>query len=324
MNLLCSIEQVGQSTKVPFEVILVIDGVGDRPDGKFNFPFKVISTSHVGAGPARNLGIRDSSGDAMLFLNDDVVLQPGFFDAHASALNAGHDAAFGDSPWIEVEQPSAFDGFVRHSSAIFNQGSLVDGQSYDFRYGWTLNLSIRRSLIDQLGCAFDPEIRPIYYEDIEFAYRCLGTDPRIVHCKAACAIHDHQVTMREYLAREVLLGMMSCVLFDRNRSCYDELFSLTPIEHARACSAMLRVDERDHRRVLNRLVELSRLPIDAHDLMGQAGLLYDLHLPIKRRAFRLGLCAMVETPIAWEKRIEQARMLLESDPVFESIVEYPR
>lgn len=321
MNLLRSIERVGKVTSVPFEVILVIDGDGDRPDGEFSFPFNTITTSHVGAGPARNLGIRDAKGDGILFLNDDVVVQPGFFDAHASALNAGNDAVLGDSPWIEAEHPTAFDGFVKHTSAIFNQRSLVDGQSYDFRQGWTLNLSICRSVINQLEYPFDPEIRPIYYEDIEFVYRCFGSASRIVYCKSACVVHDHRVTLREYFAREVLLGMMSCVLFDRNRACYEELFTLSPTEHALLGSQMNRVDQRDHSRLLNRVVELSSRSADVADLIGQAALFYDLHLPIKRRAFRLGLCAMAEAPIAWNHRIFQATQILESDPVFKLIVD---
>jgi len=313
--LLDTIGQLTEATNTPFEVILVIDGDAEAPSGQRSYPLQVIHTTHIGAGPARNLGIEAAKGDAILFLNDDVIPDPGFFEAHIGWLNCGHNAVLGDSPWIEPESSSAFDTFIKHTPAIFDLSGLVDGQSYGFGLGWTLNLSIRRSVIDGLDFAFDPELRPIYFEDIEFAHRCFGASKEICYSKAARAVHDHRVTLDEYFAREVLLGMMSVVLYERNRTCFDALFPCSPTEHARAIGGVLALDQRDHTRMLARFMSLAQQPANKANPADQAKVLYALHLPIKRRAFRLGLRAMVREPIPWGQRIVMARTLLNDDPV---------
>lgn len=314
--LLDTIDQLKDATNTAFEVILVIDGEGEAPRGQWSYPLQIIHTTHIGAGPARNLGIEAAKGDAILFLNDDVIPEPGFFDAHVGGLNRGNDAVLGYSPWIEPQSPTIFDGFIKYTPAIFDQGGLVDGQSYGFGFGWTLNLSVRRSVIDGLDFAFDPELRPIYFEDIEFAHRCFGASQEVYFCKAARAVHDHRVTPHEYFAREVLLGMMSVVLNERNRECFDALFPCSPAEHIRAIGSVFKLDERDYTRVLARFMSLAQQPADEPNLIDQAWMLYDLHLSIKRRAFRLGLSAMVQKPIPWDQRIAAAHRLLTQDPVF--------
>ncbi len=319
MNLLGALEQQCATTRTPFEVFVVVDGEGDLPAGNYPFALEIISATHVGAGAARNLGIECARGDAILLLNDDVIPSDGFIDAHVDALDAGHRAVLGDSPWIEPESPTAFDGFVAHSPAIFDRRGLVDGERYDFRYGWTLNLSIRREVIDGLAQVFDPAIRPIYFEDIEFVYRCFGRDLEIVFCADARAVHDHRVTIREYFAREVLLGMMSVVLYESNPACYREFFELDPHAHAKIAREVLGLDVRDHRRALDRFVRLATEPARADDPVGQAMMLYDLHLPIKRRAFRVGLCAMCEQEVQWDQRIGRTGAFLDGDPVLEML-----
>ncbi len=317
--LLDTVEQLQDATNTPFEVILVIDGDGEAPSGQWSYPLQVIHTTHIGAGPARNLGIGAATGDAILFLNDDVIPEPGFFEAHVESLNQGHDAVLGDSPWIEHDSPSAFDQFIELTPAIFDQSGLVDGHCYGFGMGWTLNLSMRRSVIDGLEYAFDPELRPIYFEDIEFAHRCFGASEGISFCKAARAVHDHRVTPHEYFAREVLLGMMSVKLFDRNCACYEALFPCSPREHARAIGEVLALDQRDHTRMLARFISLARKPAKKDDPIDRANVLYDLHLPIKRRAFRIGLSGMVHNQIPWDQRIAAAHRLLIQDPVFNAL-----
>ena len=314
-NLLGGLGQHFASTRADFEVLVVIDGEGDAPEGTSSFSVEIIRTAHIGAGAARNLGIERSRGDAVLFLNDDVVPSEGFIDAHVEALNTGHRAVLGDSAWVEPESPIAFDQFIAHSPAIFDRRGLVDGQRYGFGHGWTLNLSLRREVIDGLGQAFDPGLRPIYFEDIEFVYRCFGADSEVVFCADARAVHDHRVSVREYFAREVLLGMMSVVFYETNPACYGELFELDPHAHARVAHEMLGLDVRDHRRVLDRFVALAAEPARSDDPAGQAMVLYDLHLPIKRRAFRVGLCAMCAQAIEWDQRISYAGRLLDLDPV---------
>jgi len=303
------------SSKAKFEVIVIVDGQGDVPDGARSYALETIHTDHVGAGGARNLGIARARGEAVLFLNDDVIPSEELIDAHVEMLEAGHRAVLGYSPWREFDSPTVFDAMMVHTPAIFNQAGLVDGQCYDFRHGWTLNLSVRLDAVGRLDQPFDPRLRPIYFEDIDFAHRCFGEDPKIVYCERAKAVHDHWVTIREYFAREVLLGMMSVVLFETNRRCYELIFPCAPNEHAQRAAGGLMLDVRDHRRIIERLINQADEPAGGVDRVDRASALYDLHLLIKRRAFRVGLCAMCEEVIEWDQRVARAGALLAGDPV---------
>lgn len=314
-NLLDALEIQVSTSDTPFEVILVIDGDGGGPDRDYLFSLEQIHTPHIGAGPARNLAMERSRGDAILFLNDDVIPEKGFIDAHTQALNAGSQAVLGYSPWVQPSDPTAFDGFVVHTPAIFNQQGLVDAQHYDFRHGWTLNLSVRRDVIDRLDRPFHPQLRPIYFEDIEFVYRCFGTDRRILYCQSARAAHDHRVSISDYFAREVLLGMMAVELYEANSACYNEIFPNEPAHHAAIVDQWLPLDVRDHLRLMKRFLMQARQPQDTLDPIEQAMMLYDLHLPLKRRAFRLGLCAMCASPIRWENRVGFAADVIAVDPI---------
>lgn len=320
INLLQELESQSGSTITPFEVVLVFDGDGTIPDQLYSYPLKKQQTAHVGAGGARNLGLRNAQGDAVLFLNDDVVPDPGFLDAHIDALNEGDLAVLGSSPWIASPNPTAFDGFIAHSPAIFHQSDLVDGNHYDFKRGWTLNLSMRRDVIDQLTTPFENELRPIYFEDIEFAYRCFGTEEKLKFIRAARAVHDHRMSIQDYFSREVLLGMMSVVLYDVNPECYRTIFESDPQKHAAIAAQTLLIDVRDHRKILDRFSSLAHLSQDSEASGEQAMILYDLHLPLKRRAFRLGLCEMCKQAVPWYKRVESASKLLVDDPVFSHLV----
>ncbi len=305
-----------------FELIVVIDGDGSPPSFPQGLCARTISVGFGGAGNARNVGVEHAKGDILLFLNDDVVPCDGFVQAHVDAIKKGHLAVLGQSPWGGGFARTLFDEFITHTPSIFDAGSLVPFGLHDFRSAWTLNLSIRRSAIRDQHPPFDREIRPVYFEDLEFAYRCFGDQPIIYHEPKALAVHHHRVCIEEYFKREVLLGMMSAVLYHRNQPCHDRIFAQSPEEHARASAPMLPIDAPDHRRILKAFTDLARTRAgDVVDPIEQAKAMYIMHLPIKRRAFRLGLCAFInDGPIAWDQRIPRAAELLAADPVFSTLV----
>ncbi|MCA9302922.1 MAG: glycosyltransferase [Phycisphaerales bacterium] len=302
------------------ETLIIIDGEGEPPICPPKINAGVHAIGHAGAGNARNEGIRRSSGEILVFLNDDVVLQPGFIAAHVGAIRAGHKAAVGHAPWKPPGDPTLFDAFVACTPAIFAQSSLVPGGLHDFRAAWTLNLSLARSVIEEIEHPFHPEIRPVYFEDLEFAYRCLGGAPAIVYEPRAIAVHDHRVSIGEYFRREVLLGMMSAVLCETNRRCFDALFTTEPRAHAQGARPMLDLDTPDHRRLLAYFVEQAETRIDPlGDQHDAASRLFVSHLPLKRRAFRLGLIAQLDERLAWDQRVPRAAEVLSEDAVFSGL-----
>ena len=112
--------------------------------------------------------------------------------------------------------------------------------------------------------------------------------------------------------------MMSVALYEQNQDCFDEIFPCSPEEHARQVADVLTMDARDHLRLMTRFIQLAADPMSKEDPIGQAQLLYDLHLPLKRRAFRIGLQEMEHQSVPWEQRVEQANTLMRHDSVFKA------
>ena len=78
-----------------YEVIVVMDGSTDDTaellrDLKPKCSLRVLESQHLGAGAARNLGIRAAVGELVLFLDDDLITTPGLLRQHYSA-HAGAD-----------------------------------------------------------------------------------------------------------------------------------------------------------------------------------------------------------------------------------------
>ncbi|MDB4982838.1 MAG: glycosyl transferase family 2 [Myxococcales bacterium] len=129
-----------------FEVIVSDDGSGAEVADMAaayasRFPrFKYITGENAGPGVARNRGVAAASSDVLLFVDSDCLVEPGWADALARAIEGGASIAFGPtrSPVPRLEP------FV-HS--IFFEDELVGAT----------NMAFARRTYESLG-GFRPEI----------------------------------------------------------------------------------------------------------------------------------------------------------------------
>src|SRR5689334_18648366 len=74
-----AIDSALNQTRVPDEIIVVDDGSTDNTAGilaRYDHPVRVIRQENSGRSAARNLGIRESRGDLIVFLDSDDLLTP--------------------------------------------------------------------------------------------------------------------------------------------------------------------------------------------------------------------------------------------------------
>lgn len=73
------LRSIAASSFTDYEILVVDDGSADNPGGLTGqFPIRVVSTGgRVGPARARNLGARMAKGDLLLFLDSDVIVEPG-------------------------------------------------------------------------------------------------------------------------------------------------------------------------------------------------------------------------------------------------------
>ena len=203
-----------------FEVIVVSDGSTDGTDeflGSTSLPLPVQAIRQPNAGPAaaRNRGIDTAEGELVVFIDDDVVPEPGFLAAHL----ARHDHPDDDlvvigpmvtpanshlSPWVRWEQDMLYKQYAAMQRGDWEATS---------RQFYTGNASVaRRHLLDAGG--FDPAFRRA--EDVELAYRLAQRGLNFTFDPAAIVTHYAERSYEAWLAAAYAYGRND-VVFGRDR-----------------------------------------------------------------------------------------------------------
>ena len=176
-SLLRVLEALGNQTISPdrFEVIVVCDGCTDGTESTCRglttrYSLRVIvQAQQQSPASARNRGVQDAAGEIIVFLDDDVVPDPGLILEHLRI----HDQ---DERAVAIGPLLAPSGFTLNAWTRWEAATL-GAQYRDMGAGrwrptarqfYTGNASVRRAHLLAVG-GFDPGFRRA--EDVELAYR---------------------------------------------------------------------------------------------------------------------------------------------------------
>jgi GT2 family glycosyltransferase len=120
-----------------------------------------VAEDSEGRGPAatRNSGWRRAKGSLVCFLDDDVVVDPGWADALLAAHRQNPDAVLQARTEPMPEEA--------HLQDAFSRSKLITG--FDWNYA-TCNIAYPRALLEQLG-GFDEAYRYASAEDTDLGWR---------------------------------------------------------------------------------------------------------------------------------------------------------
>lgn len=221
------------------------DGTGDLVRRDFGWVDYVSPETNLGFGRANNLGFRRTTGECVLFLNPDTVV-----NAAALAHCVGRAVAEPDlgliSPRLELADgsmdlacrrsvPSLWDGFSRAAGlaaafpriaffAGYNLTHLPTDGAYDVGMINGAFMLGRRAVLLEIaepgGAVFDERFF-MYGDDIDLCIRVGRSGRRIVYDGRASITHLKGVSVaKEYEA-------MSAAIFDANRDVYLKHFGAT-------------------------------------------------------------------------------------------------
>lgn len=198
-----------------FEVIVVDDGGTcdlapiecawrDRLD------LKILHIAHAGRSAARNRGVAVAQAERIVFLGDDVSIEPGCLERHGSYRDP-LQAVVGPYPWRSIVGSPP----LRRWAEPNPQRGIDDPQNAGFQYFATGNLSLVRARFLDLG-GFDERFQCYGWEDIDLGLRHERAGGRLIFDAQARAVHDHPFLPRSGLwRREYEMGITAWQFWDK-------------------------------------------------------------------------------------------------------------
>lgn len=214
----------------PFEIVFALDGCRDNTRESleslsFSTPLKLVESPGLGPAGARNTGVAASEGDLLLFVDDDVVPQPGMVDAHLS-MHRDNDlkAVVGPYSYAPEIPVNALD--FRHRDWWRSRFEAMADPTHKFTHQDLLtgNLSVSRNTYEGIG-GLDESFKGYGHEDWEFGVRLLKSGGRIEFAEDARACHYPVSRPGAFLSKCNYTGRAD-VYFSRK---HPEVFNTLPL-----------------------------------------------------------------------------------------------
>jgi glycosyltransferase involved in cell wall biosynthesis len=220
---------------VDFEVIVVDDGSTDNTE-------EIIKQfiNHVGAigqsrlhgtgiryikqpashqAIARNRGVKEATGDIIIFIGDDIFVEPDFLMEHCRRHAEYPDeniVVLGYTTWDPSLEINPYMKFLESSGWQFGYRFLHPkfiGRTDPYKFFYTSNISLKKSFFEKER--FNEDFSCYGWEDVELGYRLWKHhNMKIYYEPRAIAYHHHQIPESGLTEKMRNIGK-SAVLFRR-------------------------------------------------------------------------------------------------------------
>lgn len=186
------IESVLKNTPEPINLILVDNGSSRHvQDFLLTQPgIKVFINNNLGLYKALNIGMRLIKDELVAFLDSDIIVTPGWWEALATEVYSDEKIGLAGSRYLNPDG-SLQEGFpILSSKGWYGENKEDRNQAADCQY-IAIGCSVFRRSAWEAANGFD-ETYFISHGDIDFCYKLryeLGL--RIRYCPKSSVIHDH-------------------------------------------------------------------------------------------------------------------------------------
>jgi GT2 family glycosyltransferase len=211
-----------------FELIVVGDSCDDDTAERVTAysrqaPYRLHLLCHNArsAAATRNLGAANAQGSVFLFLDDDVVAQPGLVRAHMEAQHRDR-VVLGYSKPVLPPKPNWWQYDARRwwEDSFRAMGQV--GHRFSYRDFFSGNVSLPAALFHAVG-GFDASFAG-RLEDYEFGLRLLKAGARFRYVPGAIGYHHENTDLGRWLRRVRQEGMADIQIGQRNPELRTTLF----------------------------------------------------------------------------------------------------
>lgn len=221
------LQSLRKATYPNMEVILVDNGVVEDCKEQFLQKYAsvklIISEENLGFAGGTNLGIRHSTGDYILLLNNDTVVPPDFLEPMVELMQKNEKIGI-ISPkilYFDAPQTIQYAGipFIRSLTGrgVVNGSGCKDEGQYDYCEETSLTngacMMVRRGVFEQVGLL--SELYFMYYEELDFCERAKDSGWLCYYCGISFIHHRQSISIGKLNPRKTYFMFRNRLLFMR-------------------------------------------------------------------------------------------------------------
>ncbi len=214
-----------QSTYPQFEVIVVdngsTDGCLDLGRHAWHEARFLCNSSNLGFSRACNQGYHAAQGGVIIFLNADTQVEPGWIEPLVSVMQsdpsvalAGSRLLLPDEVNIQADAPLMLPNGLAFDPNYGNPPASEEESVCTALYATGAALAARREFLELFG-GFDEGYSPIYFEDVDLAFRAYRLGLKTVIVRSSRVLHFESHAMGKATHRYCYLyhrGRFRCML----------------------------------------------------------------------------------------------------------------
>jgi glycosyltransferase involved in cell wall biosynthesis len=177
-----------QRSETPYELLVVDDGATDAtPDVAERFGVRLVRhPERRTLNAARNTGLHEARADLIAFVDDDVLVPPGWLDALAKGAARHPEAEAFGGPIRARFEGHAPRGCGREDPPITTLD--LGDEDVEAPMVWGANFAVRRSAVERIG-EFDVSFGRLHGDEEDWMLRLRAAGGRIVYLAEAGLDH---------------------------------------------------------------------------------------------------------------------------------------